>query len=71
MRISHPCAAQVKIEDARALCAGDGHAGGTFWWLDREFDEAKKYMGPKQIARAEAARELARATSATTLDALA
>ena len=36
--------------------AGKGGSDGSLWWLDREFDEAKKYMGPKQLAKAEKAR---------------
>ena len=50
----------VKIEQAKADAAGTGGSEGTIWWLDREFDEAKKYMGPKQLAKAEKAREAAR-----------
>ena len=46
----------VKIEQAAADCAGKGGSDGSLWWLDREFDEAKKYMGPKQLAKAEKAR---------------
>ena len=45
-----------QLEEAKAACAGSGSEDGTFWWLDREFDEAKKYMGPKQLAKAEKAR---------------
>ena len=27
--------------------------GGEIWWMDREWEEAKKYMSEKQIARME------------------
>ena len=30
--------------------------GGELWWMDREWEEAKKYMSEKQIARMEAKR---------------
>ena len=33
------------LEEAKAACAGSGSEEGTFWWLDREFDESLKYMG--------------------------
>jgi len=55
-----------QLEEAKAACAGSGSEDGTFWWLDREFDESLKYMGPKQKAKAEAARAAARKRSGTT-----
>jgi hypothetical protein len=27
---------------------------GSFWWMDRQFEDAKKYMSKKQIAKVEA-----------------
>ena len=30
---------------------------GNVWWLDRQFEDAKKYMSKKQIAKMEAARK--------------
>ena len=29
---------------------------GTLWWMDREWEESKKYMSSAQIARLEAKR---------------
>ena len=55
-----------QLEEAKAACAGSGSEEGTFWWLDREFEEALKYMGPKQKAKAEAARAASRKRSGTT-----
>ena len=49
-----------KLEEAKAACAGSGAEEGTFWWLDREFEESLKFMGPKQRAKAEAARAASR-----------
>uniref|UniRef100_A0A7S0XQV2 Calcium-regulated actin-bundling protein C-terminal domain-containing protein n=1 Tax=Chrysocystis fragilis TaxID=1411660 RepID=A0A7S0XQV2_9STRA len=49
-----------KLEEAKAACAGSGTEDGTFWWLDREFEESLKFMGPKQRAKAEAARAASR-----------
>ena len=54
-----------KLEEAKAMCAGGGSEEGTFWWLDREFDESLKYMGPKQKDKALAARAAARKRSGT------
>ena len=31
--------------------------GGELWWMDREWEEAKKYMSEKQIARMELKRQ--------------
>jgi len=52
-----------QLEEAKATCAGSGSDEGTFWWLDREFEENLKYMGPKQRTKAEAARTAARRRS--------
>lgn len=46
-----------KLEEAKAACAGSGSEEGTFWWLDREFEDQLKFMGPKQRAKAEAAKK--------------
>jgi len=54
------------IEEAKASMAGGGSEEGTFWWLDQEFEEALKYMGPKQKEKALAARAGARKRSGTT-----
>jgi hypothetical protein len=54
-----------ELEEAKAACAGSGSEEGTFWWLDREFDESLKYMGPKQKEKALAARTAARKRSGT------
>ena len=54
-----------KLEEAKAACAGGGSEEGTFWWLDREFEESLKYMGPKQKEKALAARDAARKRSGT------
>ena len=56
-----------ELEEAKAAAAGGGSENGTFWWLDREFEEALKYMGPKQKAKAEAARAASRKRSGTTV----
>ena len=29
---------------------------GALWWMDRQFEDAKKYMSKKQIAKMEAQR---------------
>ena len=31
--------------------------GGELWWMDREWEEAKKYMSEKQIQRMELKRQ--------------
>ena len=54
-----------QLEAAKAACAGDGCEEGTFWWMDQEFEEALKYMGPKQKEKALAARAAARKRSGT------
>ena len=50
---------------AKAACAEGGCEEGTFWWLDREFEESMKYMGPKQRAKALEARTASRRKSGT------
>lgn len=50
-----------QLEEAKAACAGSGSDEGTFWWLDREFEESLKYMGPKQKDKALKARAEAKA----------
>ena len=42
---------------------------GALWWMDRQFEDAKKYMSKKQIAKMEAqrARRTASAASARAL----
>ncbi|KAJ8599519.1 hypothetical protein CTAYLR_009451 [Chrysophaeum taylorii] len=56
-----------QLEEAKAACAGSsGTEDGTFWWLDREFEDSLKYMGPKQRAKAEAARRQSREKAAAT-----
>lgn len=63
-----------QLEEAKAACSGSGLEDGTIWWLDREFEEcvsifvvglttarrSLKFMGPKQRAKAEAARAASR-----------
>ena len=49
-----------QLEEAKAACAEGGCEEGTFWWLDREFEEQMKYMGPKQKAKALEARTASR-----------
>ncbi|GBG27912.1 TolA protein, putative [Hondaea fermentalgiana] len=46
-------AAQAYLEKVKRECAGAGK--GKLWWLDRELEEAKKYMSPAQLARLQAA----------------
>jgi len=54
-----------QLEEAKAACAEGGCEEGTFWWLDREFEESMKYMGPKQKAKALEARTASRRKSGT------
>ena len=54
-----------QLEEAKAACAEGGCEEGTFWWLDREFEEQMKYMGPKQKAKALEARTASRRKSGT------
>ncbi|GBG27911.1 TolA protein, putative [Hondaea fermentalgiana] len=46
-------AAQAYLEQVKRECSGAGK--GKLWWLDRELEEAKKYMSPAQLARLQAA----------------
>lgn len=39
---------------------------GTLWWLDREWEEAKKYMSKGKIARLEAKNKKSRAQAVAT-----
>ena len=54
-----------QLEEAKAACAEGGCEEGTFWWLDRDFEESMKYMGPKQKAKALEARTASRRKSGT------
>ena len=54
-----------QLEEAKAACAEGGCEDGTFWWLDREFEESMKYMGPKQKVKALDARTASRRKSGT------
>jgi len=54
-----------KLEEAKASFSGSSEPAGTFWWLDREFEESLKFMGPKQKAKALAARDASRRKSGT------
>jgi hypothetical protein len=60
--------AAVEHADAALEAAADGlfevkekvdnaSKGGELWWMDREWEEAKKYMSEKQIARMEMKRQ--------------
>ena len=49
------------LEDAKANCSGDsGAPDGSLWWLDRAFEDSLRFMGPKQKAKALAARDASR-----------
>ena len=48
--------AAVKLEEVKEKCQADT-TQGTLWWMDREWEEAKKYMSSAQIARLEAKRK--------------
>ena len=45
-------AASAKILDIQQKAQNSSN-GGDIWWMDREWEEAKKYMSEKQIARME------------------
>ena len=40
------------LETVKEQCKGNS-VQGTLWWMDREWEEAKKYMSSAQIARLE------------------
>mmetsp|Transcript_15138 Transcript_15138/g.45865 ORF Transcript_15138/g.45865 Transcript_15138/m.45865 type:complete len:356 (+) Transcript_15138:18-1085(+) len=54
-----------QLEEAKASYSGAGEPAGTFWWLDREFEESLKFMSSKQRAKALAARDASRRKSGT------
>ena len=41
--------AEAYLEKVKLECKGAGK--GKLWWLDRELEEAKKYMSQAQLAR--------------------
>jgi len=43
------------LEEAKRNCKGLSNQG-TLWWMDRDFEESKKYMSKKMIAKLEAQR---------------
>ena len=45
-------AAGEALETVKEQCKGNS-TQGTLWWMDREWEEAKKYMSSAQIARLE------------------
>ena len=41
--------AEEFLDKVKKECAGAGQ--GKIWWMDRELDEAKKYMSQAQLAK--------------------
>jgi hypothetical protein len=48
-------AASIALEEVKESCKSDT-TQGTLWWMDREWEEAKKFMSEKMIAKMEARR---------------
>ena len=48
-------AASIALEEVKEKCQSDT-TQGTLWWMDREWEEAKKFMSEKMIAKMEARR---------------
>ena len=46
-------AAEIALETVKEQCK-NATTHGTLWWLDREWEEAKKYMSKSKIAKLEA-----------------
>ena len=45
-------AAEIALETVKEQCK-NATTHGTLWWLDREWEEAKKYMSKSKIAKLE------------------
>ena len=54
-----------QLEEAKAACAEGGCEEGTFWWLDREFEEQMSGGGPQTKSQGLEARTASRRKSGT------